>query len=556
MANGLLRPTAPTILSAEEEKEQKYNVRDQVRIEREVPRLQKLTERKLERLELARQRSREMSSNFDDSGLDLGDLAKTTFDFVIGDDLQLLGFHWDNGSFEWSMEHAKHVWSEDPLWINMMRGIGLGTAFLPIVAGVNKSLKVGKLGQKFKKGYDFVDYGEDLGMTTAFKGKWFQLFPDEAAERSFLATRGFNNLTKSGLKTARIAVRREMEDTKKVVLGKAIAAGKETFKWGGEDVTITPLMKARNKIHKEFANSYFNITNSTKASVFKEYHTYLNDVSGVENIGKFFSTIPDEFITGDVRLSTKLLRYWNDPDNFPIDELPTHMRDWADGVGVWLKQHNKDMFDLGVIDEVTFKKIPVHTPFQIKGTPLPATRKGLRKTSALVREAKQGSSLEYIQWPDLDSLTLKLRRKQWPETLRILDEMDEAAVAGTKAATELIVDPMEVTLRGLFVDRQLYHNFKFIRDFVKDQVDKGFGYTDQVAKEMLRSGKSLSGYLDMNHLPANHIMTRILDKHYPELITNGRLPWIPKEMINEIFGPMGIMEQTNIAADVIGAMTA
>ena len=481
-------------------------------------------------------------------------VPRNLINLFIGDDAQILGFKWDTEGVSWNLENAKQTWAEEPLWINVLRSIGLGLDFFPVISAVNKSLKVGRLGQKFGTGFKFIDWTnnlDDMADPTLQLSKWFKAFSNETDEISWLAQKGFLNpeieTTKKALKQARILAMTEQKITRNSLLSKAIASGQESYYWAGKEIKVGSLQKLRHWFDSEFANSYWKVANATQPSDVAKFGKSLDEFYKTENLGRFFTDIPEE-ITTNAR-NTEVLRYWLDPTNYPLpaDVHPTTVR-WAVGLREAMEVHQKQAFELGMIDSDTLSKIPRHIPAQWISTPVPSSKKGVKSIFSFSRDEPE-KAWEFIKWPDLESTTLLHREKSLPEILQILNQMDSNVQTGKK----LITDPINLTFRGYFIDRQLYHNFKFMKDFIKDSVDKGLSLTDDIYQNTIGRTK-MAGYISLERMPGREILRRIFAKNNPELLSDGKLPWILKAHYDSFFGKEGMFVQTQTATDILAGI--
>ncbi|MCI0418636.1 MAG: hypothetical protein L0312_05345, partial [Acidobacteria bacterium] len=499
--------------------------------------------------------------------LGVGDITvRDVFNFLIGDDMKVVGAKWDQDGFNFSMENFKETWSEEPLWVNGLRTLGLGLSVLPLASAVNKSLKVGKLGKALGKGFDFVDFTTDQANPALKSGKWFEQFPTREEEirwlkdptgsgkKSFLnAALRDDEITEKGLKQARLYAYREQDVARRLQMRKALDAGEDGYFWGGQRVNVTVTDRIKDTFDRNFGNALWKIHNATLATPMKAFNESLKQFYDAENLGRFFRDVPEAFEKGEHHID--VIKSWIDPTQFPLDSTKhgKDVVDWSQGVYATMRQHQDDWKAIGAIEEVA---PDVHVPMQFDFTPPVATKKGIRKYFAKEHPTTPKEASLEQHWPDFESMTLQKRQTELPEILQRLDDM----AAGNNFGRSYIVDPREVTLRGLYVDRGLYHNVKFMKDFVRKGLDDGFTMLDDAAQTRIAAGGNMKGWVSLEGAPlgdnAKALIRRVLQKNHPELIKNGKMPYVQKAAMEQLFGGGGLFEQTQRAGSFIEAWTA
>lgn len=506
-------------------------------------------------LEAMKMKSRNLQMK--ESGL--GDITvRDVFNFMVGDDMKVVGAKWDQDGFSFSMENFKQTWSEDPLWLNGLRTLGLGLNFLPPVAAINKSLKVGKLGKSLGKGFKFVDWTQDQANPILKESKWFEAFPQKSDEIKWLKGNKFLNdqipdvdISDKTLLNARMYASREQDRARKLLRRQAIQSGEDNYHWAGQAIPITAQDKVFDKFDSYFANKVWEISNATLPKPIQAFNASLQKFSKGEDIGRFFRDVPAGLETGqhDIAIS----KFWHDPVNNPLDPAKVDLAtiQWATEARAAKVKHQDDMIALGAWDRADVPD--VHVPFQLETTKLPETKKGL-KSYFTQQHAKTPTEARLRQsWPDIESATLKERKTQLPDILRRLDEMEAGGPMTTGG--RVIVDPREVTLRGLYVDRQIYHNVKFMKDFVNKSVLDKTAMTHEAMLARKAAGGKMTGYVHLENMPAGkELFRRVLQKNHPELLKGGEMPWISKTAMDAFFGPGGVMYQTEMAGDFLQFM--
>lgn len=485
-----------------------------------------------------------------------GPTARDVVNFLVGDDAAVVGFEWDRDGVSWSLENAKETWAEEPLWMNAMRSASLALNFVPGAAAINKSMQVGKLGKAARKGFKYVaDDPTDAEQTF----RWFQKFKDEGDEINFLREKGYLDeaavdISSKTLGRARQEVMAQQKVVQRNKIAEAIAKGEDSYHWGGDEIVISQKDRITNGFNKRFSNSYWKMSNlradnPASLGVIKGFHQSLDNFMEVERLGRHFSDVPDALTTGE--FDTAIMRHWLDPDNHAIDTIPAEARAWVTDVADSMAAHQEEALALGLITQETAEKIPRHVPFlnamKTAGAKAP-------KNKVSVMRVGDEATVQFHEYPDLFSPTQLQRQTELPEMLQRLDDMDAGILSG---AEEVITNPMELTLRGLVTDRMLLHNVKFMRDYVGR-----FGKTlDDLniaaAGDPKRLAKMRKEWVSLDNLPAGkEVLKRTIQKTHPELIRGEAMPYLPKNIMDEWFGPQGMFHQAQTATGLLQGMVA
>ena len=90
----------------------------------------------------------------------IGSKARSIVDFLVGPEMAVLGFKWENEHYAWSLQNSAEQWAEEPLW-SSLAAVNLAVTAIPPIAA---SLKFGRLGMALGKGFK---YTEPLRLGTA-----------------------------------------------------------------------------------------------------------------------------------------------------------------------------------------------------------------------------------------------------------------------------------------------------------------------------------------------------------------------------------------------------
>ena len=250
-------------------------------------------------------------------------------------------------------------------------------------------------------------------------------------------------------------------------------------------------------------------------------------------------------------------------------KLSTKNQKWADFYYEAAKSRQAEMMKDGFITAETRHAIgPIHLPALEKGTPglgnvgpttthlLPIKPKpGKKQATGLIQEGDefvptgefQHVAIQMASRPRLEGPTL-LQRKGSHE------DIFERLMSGN-----LITDPADVTVNGFMNDGILHSNFKFIRDMVTRE---GGGLqivapADIVAAAGFSTSKMAKlGYISLDAAGdgAAGTLRRMIAMKTGKV--EEALPWIKKEVFDDLFGPRGMMAQSqHISTNLMDVMT-
>ena len=467
-------------------------------------------------------------STIDDYGIKAHDITN----FLFGSEMGVVGAKWDSNGFSWDWENAKQQWSEQPLWLNLLATTSLfGTAMFPVGRAAYMTTKVGKV-------------GEALGLTGSHADevmRWKTMGLMDAAKTTDLTYDQRVGMRLSERNYDKVSAR--LDRVARAERGEPLGA-KERIMY---------------EFEKRFANKHNELGRSIAARA--NYGARLDEIWKNENLGRFLQDVPDD-IHGP-----NMMQHWlhsMDPTNVPKPTgLGPKEMAWADNLADAMRNHNDEAFAEGVIDQVTHQSIPMHFPAQFKGTPTPdmgmdrtfiqsvktkqipgdvvqgmTQRKGLAgvlfgrdKPTAQVTGTKDYVAVHIQKIPRLDSKTLESRTKNLPEVYKRLQ------------AGQLITSPRELTVRGYIMDRLLLNNFKFVRDasidprYAVPHMDVAMKFTNAQGVFDHAAAKA-AGYVSLDSVGSKpvEILQRMIQKKGGKLGANGELPWIRKEIFDEVFG--------------------
>lgn len=514
------------------------------RIESAVPKIQHAISKKKERQEIFGFDADLDQYKGNEVGLTPDEALRNTVNFLIGDDLAVLGFEWTKEGVSMNMDNLVQTWSEEPLWQNGLRILSLGMNFIPVAGAINKSMKFGRLGKYLPaKSFQFVD-----PIDGAKSFRWFERFDSINDERRWMQKSGFLGSrdmkgrfvkpTDKAVFEARSAMAAEQRANKMRAIEKAVEKGEETFQWGGETVSIGAVDKAKIAFHRRFSNSYWAAQNAQTKTFYNKYFKSLDDFSESENFGKVFSQAPTD-LTDDAQKA--VYKFMHTGDAAHLDNLDDAAKNYFTDLAEKYEAHQLDMFELGAIDDSTLAEIPRHVPAQIPGTAAPNLHDS---TISVLQNAagKTKAKLKMGSLPKLGSETMK--RRTYRELDEVLTRLDNG---------QIISDVENHLLPNFMLDRSVYHNFKFMRDAIKDTPGLAVRFDD--AQQMGKFAKA--AYIDLEKLRFNgkDTLKNILRKHaVDKLGPNGELPHVSRVVFEEWMGKAGMMEQAVMQKSLLEAM--
>lgn len=567
----LLRGTRPPSIRASAQEEpaleseedpspmEKVTLRAQKQIPKAIAKGEKNLERAQRQQEMMAERTR-MLDGYEgmDAGLDLVEAGRNAVNFIIGDDAAVVGFRWDEEGVSWNLDNAMQQWSEQPAWDSVLKSVGLATWALPVFGAVSKSLRFGGLGRKFtNRSFQYVSPDG----TKSFR--WFEKFKSQADEVAWLQSpdgAGIGYLqkgmtpTKSAIQNARVQVEAAQRSAKMTAMQKAMDAGKDTFQWGGEDITIGTVDKAKAYFHKQFANKYFQLTNIRGAddakgiAALKGFQNSLDELYRAEDWGKFFNNVPQgisQAVDGSDS-AKKIAQYMYDGTGDVLDTLDAPSRAWLEGVTEYTKATQKKLVESGMYGTGEVADA-WYAPLIKKGK---AQEDIVRKTAriSLSKSDDAGGKLgiKLTEIPTLDS----------DRFLRRIKTDDEAR--SLIAAGEVITDPRELFLRGTIVSRQMIHNHEFMRDYILDRSNVVGRTAFSAMTEKQRKAANLIDLETIDGISdaARSRLKRMISKVDDQYLEEGKLPLIDADVFEGIFGKAGMLEQSKTAASVTEAMIA
>lgn len=487
-----------------------------------------------------------------------------TFDFLFGSEAAVVGIAHDSEGWSWSVENMKQQWSEQPLWVNLLATASIaGTIAFPAIRAATMSAKFGKIATK----------------TGKFGGEAKELADWKAAGRIEDHIESYSQLG-DGHKTVELLRKQDFALNKYSDMAKradAVARGETTW-------TNSPMALVRHNFEKRFANKYADAIDSFggKGGTRQLYHENLDRLWKSEEVGKLLTSLPDDVSMPKIqaymmgRLEPSLAgRATKEFGKLTVDE-----KKFADFYYDSAKIHQKKMLDDGIITAEEYKAMgEIHLPALQKGTPMtgvdtrrsylvpvgkdkmkttaaglgevevPAT--GLlnkmigRKTKKIIEPVgeREYLPLHLTTAPRLDSVTLMARKKTTTEAFESLKR------------GELITAAHEMTSNGYITDRLLHNNFTFIRDLVSDP--NNIASAETIAAwggDMTKA--ATAGFIKLDYAGTNAAtrLQRMIAKKTGGDIED--LPFIRKEVFDDIFGKNGMMAQTRMAgADMMDVVT-
>ncbi len=493
---------------------------------------------------------------------DIKGLGAKTLDFLFGSEAAVIGIAHDSEGWSWNVENLKQQWSEQPLWLNALSMTSLiGTMILPASLAARSSLKFGSLATKMGR------YGDEAVEIANWKSKG--MIGDDKIRR-FADFGHQSNKTVKTLRRQEVALSRYSamaERAKKVARGE--------LSWSN------PIEKALHSFEKRFSQTYnAAIGDASMGDVKSAFHEAHDKLWQNDTIGTILRDMPSEkdgpgiygYMLGKLApgIATKAAKEFG-----PIS---AKNKKWADFYFEGAKRRQASMLEDGFITPETYKRIgEAHIPAQMRGTIDPdmsATRtymvpvrgtKPKKVAAGLVEVEVERTGINRIFGPtkkvfqtegEYEYVAIKLGLRPRMDSPTLLhrsgthDDIYDRLVSG-----KLITDPADMTARGFMTDGLLHTNFKFIRDLAMD--DNNIATAAQMAAWAGDTSKAAkAGFMPLSYAGehATATLTRMIAK------ASGRpeeaLPWIRKELYNEIFGKDGMMSQTtSVAGDIMDVLT-
>jgi hypothetical protein len=492
---------------------------------------------------------------------DTNNVASNTLDFLFGPELGLIGVAHDAEGWSWSVDNIQQQWSENPLWVNALAATSLvGAILLPSTLAVRSSMKFGKLATKAGK---IANEADEIG-------KWKQM--------GLLSDQGVNTYSQLGgdyEKTVQLLRKQEVALTRyESMKARAQRAANGDLSWG------TPVEKVQHEFDKRFAQSYnAAIGQAGNGDIKGQFHALHDELWKNDTIGTILGDMPDEK-SGPAIYAYLMAKNGHLPAsaNKQFAKLSDSDRIWADFYFEAAAKRQTKMLEDGFITPETYKAVgAMHLPAQMRGSVDPmldvgrtqmvpiSTLKKRRGVAGIVEQTEERTGLgrlfgktkttykpegefEYLAVkmdtkPRLDSDTL-LHRQGTP------DEIFERLKSG-----QLITDPADVSVRGYMLDGLLHENFSFVRDLAMDSRHIASA-ADMAAWGGNARKAAKAGFVSLEYAGsgATAALRRMIAKKSGK--AEEALPWIRKEVFDDIFGPNGMMAQTTSAGgDMMDVMT-
>ncbi len=493
-----------------------------------------------------------------------------TLDFLFGAEAAILGIAHDSDGFSWNMENARQQWSEHPLWSNLLSLTSLvGTMVVPAGLAVKSSMKFGMLASK-------------VG-ALALEAKEIETW--QKAGMIGLNIKKYNDLGDGFVESKKVVKMLRQNQVSLEKFGKMEARAKRA-QAGELSMKLTPLDSAKHHFEKRFSSTYNRLISPTAegAAAREGYHASLNNLWKSDTLGTLLTTMPEE-VAGPKMYAYMLGRL--NPSLAPraakdFGKLSATEKKFADFHVEALKKQQTTAHNIGLISDDEFKRIgEFHLPAQNLGTPetslenvrgylIPisakaAQRKVKTRTTGLVETTeprtgfgklfgkektviKATGETEYVPvhlatMPRTDFTTLLTRKKSH-------DQIYDSLKSG-----KLITSPHQVTVNGFMQNGLIRTNFETIRDLAVDS--KYFASADDIAAwggSAAKAGEA--GFVNLANGGAEFSvrMKRMIAKVTGQPETD--LPWLRKDIYDEIFGASGMMEQARMAGgDMLEAAT-
>jgi hypothetical protein len=493
---------------------------------------------------------------------DTAGVASNTLEFLFGPELGLIGIAHDAEGWSWQVDNIQQQWSENPLWVNALAATSLvGSLLLPSAMAVRSSMKFGKLASKAGK---IANEADEIG-----KWKTMGLIADQNVNT-------YSQLGGNYEKTIQMLRKQEVALTRyEAMKARAQRAANGDLTWG------TPVEKVQHEFDKRFAQSYNAVIgNAGNGDIKSQFHAMHDELWKEDTIGTLLSDMPDE------KSGPAIYAYLMGRNNPALSgkakqrfgSLSEKDKLWADVYYEAAKKRQTQMLEDGFITPETYKAIgDIHLPAQFQGTGDPMLdvgrqymvpvstvnkRRGISGIVAVEEERKGLGRLfgktktKYVPEGEFEYVPIKLDTRPRLDSSTMMhregtqDEIFERLISG-----DLLSDPADFTVRGYMMDGLLHSNFSFVRDLATDS--RFIATADNISEWGGNAKKAAkAGFVSLEYAPsgASATLRRMIAKKTGK--PEEALPWIRKEIFDDIFGKEGMMAQTNSAAgDMMDVMT-
>lgn len=479
----------------------------------------------------------------EEEGFQVHDLVN----FLVGDEMAIIGFKYDSTGFGHDWEIAKRQWAEQPLWVNLLATTSLvGTIAFPALKATSIA-KFGKFGESllgFSKAKEISKY-KQLGAIA-----------EDVADVDDGTLRTLRKLEHVRTKYA-----------------ESVARKKNIAETGG-----TRIERLKDWFDRSFSNSYMEqISDEGRITgrIKPEFAKRMEDFWKNEELGQFFVNVPGEELGPavyahwlkkiDPSLDLPSIARGIDP-NYNISKLnldePTKI--WADRIFDAKVKHQEQALSEAFITQDTYNRIGIaHVPAFDIGTPMPEAKTvstfvlPLKRRTKVVKPKEpifeagevrlEPTGEEYIalktfEFPTLNAAQMEHRKKDLPEIARRLFE------------GKLITDPADVSYRGFVTDRMLLFNHIFTRDLIMRDAKRSsdiLSLYGSLGKAEKAGWISLDKYLGKGNVQST--IRRMLNHKNYGLSEDEPLPYLHKAVVEELFGENGIWAQ---AEGVVGLLEA
>lgn len=331
---------------------------------------------------------------------------------------------------------------------------------------------------------------------------------------------------------------------------------------GVEGVQLTRLDKARLKFNKWFANTHSADTMNwdPETRIVSSIGATISGWNDPTNFGGLLKNVPRE----NKNLMHHLLHKYS-PEYIPVptSQLDNTTKVWLDKFWDWGVAEQQRRHALGFISDDEFARIPVHFSWSRKGRGPGSRINQARRQQAVVRVARldaNGDILRNIDGTPIEDVAVRFSTVPQLESTALLPRRKEMQeIWDVYQSGQMLDTPEELLLHTVMHDSMLVQNYETVRDIIL----KG-DYTvhvDEMAKKYLNKGKPVPDrYInladkDVLGESAQRRLTRMIKKsaeNDPELLkvlgAGDELPWVRKEIFDELFGESGMIEQSANAA--------
>ena len=486
-------------------------------------------------------------------------LVSKTFDFLFGSEAAILGVAHDAEGWSWSVENLQQQWSEQPLWKNALAMTSLvGTMVMPAGLAARSTLKFGKLATKMGR------YGGEAAEIAKWKDRGM------LGDQSIMT---FADLGDDADKTVKMLRRQE------IALDRYTAMT-ERAKMAADGTLKHPVEWGLHQFEKRFSQTYNTmIGNAANGDVKSAFHDIHNQLWKNDTVGTILRDMPNEtagpaiyaYLMGRVNpnLAPKLTQQ--------MGKLSAKDKKWADFYFEAAKKRQSTMLEDGFITPETYKSIgQAHIPAQLAGTPdaaldnartylIPLKGKKMKRAAGIVAEEVPTTGLERLfrssktvfkPEGEVEYIAAKIGTKPRLDSPTLLhrsgtqDEIYDRLISG-----KLITDPADLTMRGYMTDGLLHTNFQFVRDLALDSRNIATA-ADMAAWGGDAAKAAKAGFIPLSYggEHASAVLRRMIAKKTGK--PEEALPWIRKEIFDEVFGKDGMMNQTTSAVgDMMDVLT-